>query len=139
MTGQNHGIDDPEHDDIDTSALASEPTIEGLMAQLSGMMGGEGWAGISDDGQALAKQRSEQTRAMQKQANLFRDVFMTTPQGRELLQLFIDMTIAQPAYPPQAQLPMDVITPLVMVHDAQCNFVREILNAIRMAEKTGAD
>lgn len=136
MTG-NHGIDDPEHEGAD-SALLEQPTVDGLIKQLSLMAGGDGWDGISSDGQALERQRAEQTKAMQRECNLFRDVFMT-PDGRELLQLFINITISQPAYPPQAQLPMDVIAPLVMVHDAQCNFVRDILNAIRMAEKTGAD
>lgn len=137
MTGQNHGIDDPDQDDAGGDGLASQPSIDGLLSQISGMLGGDGWDGIENDGKALERQRAEQTRAMQREANLFRDVFMMTPEGRTLLQLFIDMTIGQPAYPPQAQLPMDVITPLVMVHDAQCNFVRDILNAIRMAEKTG--
>lgn len=136
MTGQNHGIDDPEIQE-DGDELMQEPSVDSLLGRLAGMMGAEGWDAIDNDGAALKQQRFEQTQAMKAECNLFRDVFMT-PQGRKLLQLFVDITIAQPAYPPQAQLPMDVIAPLIMVHDAQCNFVRDILHAINMAENQGA-
>lgn len=136
MAGQDHGIDDPDYEP-DLDELTRQPSVDSLLASLGGLMGGQGWNGIEDEGGALKQQREQQQRAMQAECNLFRDVFMT-PDGRKLLQLFIDTTIGQPAYPPQAQLPMDVIAPLVMVHDAQCNFVRDILKAISMAEAKGA-
>lgn len=129
-----HGIDDP-------LALDGEPSVDRLLTQLQGMLGNEGadgWNGISDDGQALARQRAEQARAMKAEANIFRDTFMT-PAGRKCLAILREMTIDADPYPSEAMLSMDVITPLMIAHTAQVKFVRAIFQAIAQAENAEAE
>ena len=125
-----HGIDADE----ELRELEAQPSVDGLLDQLSTMMqGSDGWAGIDTSGRALHRQRQESAAAIKREANIFRDTFATDA-GRRCLQLMIDQTINAAPYPIDAMLTMEAITPLVIAHDAQCNFVRAILQAIATAE-----
>ncbi len=129
-----HGIDADE----ELRSIDQEPSIDGLLAELSSMMrGGDGWGGIETSPAALAKQRQESVAAMKRQANDFRDCF-STPAGRRVLDILIAQTINGEPYPEEAQLPMDAITPLLLVHDARVRMVRGILAAIAQAENRPA-
>ena len=129
-----HGIDADE----DLRAIDQEPSVEGLIAELSSLMtGGDGWGGIETTPAALAKQRQESLAAMKRQANDFRDCF-ATPAGRRVLDMLIAQTLRAEPYPEEAQLPMDAIAPLLLAHDARCRLVRGILAAIAQAENRPA-
>jgi hypothetical protein len=128
-----HGIDaDPDDADAGQS-------VDQLLEQVSRMFGegSDGWAGIQDAGGGLAKQRAEQARAMKREANIFRDTFMT-PAGKKCLAIMREMTLDAAPYPSEALLSIDAITPLVIAHDAQCRFVRAIFQAIAQAENAEA-
>jgi hypothetical protein len=127
-TDENPGID---AEDADDPAMAAEPSIAAMLAKYLGDL--DGWNGIQDAPAAMQKQRVEQAAAMKKQANDFRDCF-STPAGRRVLEHFYDLTLRARPYPPEAMLAMDAITPLVIAHDAQCNFVHAITAAIAMAD-----
>jgi len=127
-----HGIDPDEA----TRELDADPSMQGLMAELSRAFGGAtdaGWGEINDTGAALLKQRASQAAAVKREANIFRDTF-STPAGRKCLAIMREMTTETAAYPSEAMLPMDAITPLLIAHDAQCRFVRSIIAAIAVAE-----
>lgn len=131
-----HGI---EPDD-ETRALDQEPSIDRLLGQLGGMLGVEtdaGWGEINDAGKALHRQRSEAARVFKREANIFRDTF-STPAGRECLEIMLEQTVRTQPYPPEAMLPLEAITPLVIAHNAQCNFVWSILQAIAQADNREA-
>ena len=129
-----HGI---EPDDA-TRELDAMPSADGLLAQINRFMGeAEGWGGINDAGQGLAKQRQAAQAAFKREANIVRDAFMTDA-GRKCLDLMIEQTLYAQPYPPEACLPMDAIAPLVIAHNAQCNFVWSILQAIAQAENIEA-
>lgn len=128
-----HGIDDP-------LALDGEPSVERLLSDIQRVLGrdqAEGWGAIDDAGSALHKQRAEQARALKKEANVFRDTFMT-PAGRKCLAILRERTIDADPYPSEAMLPMDAITALVIAHTAQVKFVRAIFEAIAQAENAEA-
>lgn len=130
-----HGIDaDPATQEMD-----EDTSVDRLIAQLAGAFGstGEGWGDIKDAGGAMQKQRVEQAKAMKKEANIFRDAFMT-PAGRKCLAIMREMTLDADPYPSEAMLPIEAITALVIAHSAQCKFVWSILNAIAQAENLEA-
>jgi hypothetical protein len=130
MADDKHGVD-PEPGSDEDAHSAAEPSIEAVLGKyLAGM---DGWNGITDQAGALRKQRTEQAAAMKRQANDFRDCF-ATPAGRRVLDHFYDMTLRTRPYPADAMLAMDVIVPLVMAHDAACNFVAAIRDAIDVAD-----
>ena len=129
-----HGIDPDET----LRAIDGEPSFDGLVQSIAAMMNGpgalgDGWGGIDTSGAALAKQRGEHIDSINRQANVFRDAF-STEAGRAALAMMVEQTIFAEPYPPEAQLPMEAITPLVIAHTAQCQFVRAILQAIAQAE-----
>ena len=128
---QNHGIDAETDDDH----APSSPSLDDFMRSVDRQL--DGWIGVNTDAAALAKQRQEQTDAAKRQANDFRDCFATEA-GRKVLEHMFDMTLRARPYPAGAQLPMDVITPIVIAHDAQCNFVWAIVEAIALAENRTA-
>lgn len=132
-----HGIDP----DDATRALDADPSMDGLMAELSRAFGGnvktEGWGEIENAGQAMQAQRAAMARQVKAEANIFRDTFMT-PAGQKCLAIMRDMTVDTAPYPSEQFLPLDAITPLVIAHDAQCRFVRAIIQAIAQAENTEA-
>lgn len=127
-----HGVEP----DAETRAIDGGPSVENLLAELGKVLGVDtdaGWGAINDSGAALAKARNEQTRQMKAEANIFRDTF-STPAGRQCLRILTEMTIDADAYPAEAMLSMDVITPLVIAHDAQRKFVWAIYQAIAYAD-----
>ncbi|MCI5075650.1 hypothetical protein [Oricola sp.] len=127
-----HGIDP----DDPGRYFGEQPSLDDLLGAAMrslGMEQGAGWGGIESPADALAKQREESTRAMKNEANAFRDCFMT-PAGRKVLEIFLDQSLRAEPYPEDAQLPMDVIAPLLMAHDVRCKFVRGIFAAIALAE-----
>lgn len=128
-----HGID-PDTDE-QSAPMGGEPSIDALMQQLKQDITGrlDGWDGLTDPAALMAKQRRDQQLAMKRQANDFRDCFMT-PAGRHVLEHLLDQTLRARPYPVEANLTLDAITPLVIAHDAQCNFVWAILEAIALAE-----
>jgi hypothetical protein len=128
-----HGIDA----DDETRAIDAEPSVDTLLGDLERMLGGQGWGDVDTSGAALQKQRTQQMRQLKAQANIFRDTFMT-PAGRKCLELMLDQTLRAGPYPYDQNLPRDVIETMVIVHDAQCNFVRAILSAIAQAENREA-
>lgn len=139
MTNDPHGV---EPDDA-TRELDADPSMGGLLAELQDLLGGggkksdDGWGGINDAGKAMQKQRAESLAAMKREANIFRDTFLT-PAGLKCLAIMKEMTIDTAPYPSEAMLPIDAITPLVIAHDAQCRFVRAIRQAIDFAENREA-
>lgn len=141
MTQNNpHGIE-PDAETRAIDELDQAPSIDGMMAEISKMIGGDtdaGWGAINDAGKGLHKQRAEQQRAMKREANIFRDTF-STPAGRECLRIMTEMTIDAAAYPSEAMLPIDAITALVIAHDAQVKFVRAIYQAIATADNREAE
>ncbi len=134
-TEDRHGIEPDET----LRDLDHEPSAQSLLEQLGRAMGGdmEGWAGIDGSSGALHRQRQESAAAIRKEAAVFRDTFATAD-GQKCLQLMIDQTLRAQPYPVDAMLPMDAITPLVIAHNAQCNFVWAILEAIAQAENRPA-
>lgn len=132
-----HGIDP----DDETRALDADPSVDTLISQLSGVLGlggaAEGWGEINDAAGALKKQRTEQAARLKKDANIFRDTFMTEP-GRKCLALMREMTLDADPYPSEAMLPIEAITALVIAHTAQCKFVWAIFQAIAQAENREA-
>lgn len=131
-----HGI---EPDD-ETRALDADPSVDTLLSQLSdalGLGGTDGWGEITDAAGALKKQRSDQAARLKKEANVFRDTFMTEA-GRKCLALMREMTLDADPYPSEAMLPIDAITALVIAHTAQCKFVWAIFQAIAQAENREA-
>lgn len=133
MADENKGIE-PQADDDDAADLAAEPSIDGLLKRLGDFLPGmEGWKDVKDPEAAMHRQRSEQAAALKKSANDFRDCFMT-PAGRKVLEHLLDTTLRARPYPPEAMLSMKQITPLLIAHDANCNFVWAIFEAIAQAE-----
>jgi len=130
MARDQHGLD-AEPGSEDDPLSNAEPSVEKMLEQVM-RDAFPGWKGIETSGQAMAKQRNEQALQLKKQANDFRDCFCT-PAGLRVLEHMLDTTLRASPYPVEAQLSMDVITPLVIAHDAQCNFVRAIFDAIRQA------
>lgn len=128
-----HGI---EPDD-ELKALDAEPSLDGLMAQLSSMLGGtdEGWAGIEDKsaGNVLERRKGEVRDRIRKEALVFRDTFMT-PGGRQCLEIMLDQTLRRPVLPPFSGLPLEALTALSIARDAENAFVWAILEAIAQAE-----
>lgn len=138
MTGQAENLDHSVSADDETrelDQLGDEPSFDGLLGQLSDMMReAEGWNGLNATGGALQKQRDMQRAAFKREANLFRDTFMT-PDGRKLLELFLDRTVRRPHLPESiVGMTMDQITPVMLAREAENNFVRAILEAIAQAE-----
>lgn len=137
-----HGID---ADEALRAIEGEEPSAQGLIDFLGGLGGGlgasgpagDGWGGIETTAQALRKQRAEAVKAMKAEANVFRDCF-STPEGRKCLALMVEQTVYSEPYPAEAMLPMDAITPLVLVHDAQARFVRAIIQAVHAADNQEA-
>ena len=126
--------------DDETRALDADPSVSNLLAEIGKAIGIDtdtGWGAIDDAGKGLQKQRAEQTRAMKREANIFRDTF-STPAGRECLRIMTEMTIDADAYPAEANLPIEAITALVIAADAQRKFVRAIYQAIAFAENREA-
>lgn len=142
-TGKKSHLDEDPHGvepDEAARALDEEPAVDGLLARLGQMLGidaDNGWSGIDDAGKGLQKQRMDAARAFKAEANIFRDTF-TTDAGRRCLEIMLDRTVRSQPYPIDQFLPMDVITPLVLVHNAQCNFVWAILQAIAQADNREA-
>lgn len=136
MTNDPHGIA-PDEATRAIDALDEQPSVDSLFEQIArmGSLEVEGWGEISDAGQALARQRADMARQTKAEANVFRDTF-STPAGRRCLAIMRTMTLDTAPYPSEAMLPLDAITPLVLVHDAQCRFVRSIFEAIAQAENT---
>lgn len=132
-----HGI---EPDDALREIDGMEPPSHAQAEDFMGSVFREltGWADIDSSPKALAKQREESIAAVRRQEAIFRDTF-STPAGRQCLQLLRDMTIEVSAYPPEANLPIDAITALVIAHDAQCNFVRAIEAAVGRSDKREGD
>lgn len=131
-----HGVDaDPE-----TLELDREPSVDGLLSSISKLLGNEtseGWGDINDAGKALQKQRQEAAQAFKAEANVFRDTFASDA-GRKCLAIMLERTVRTQPYPPEAMLSIDAITPLVIAHNAQCNFVWSILQAIAQADNKEA-
>lgn len=126
-----HGIEPDEA----TKALDAEPSQSDLLGYLGKALGvdmGDGWAEIENAGAALQKQRADSVAAMKAEANIFRDTF-DTPAGLKCLAIMRQMTIDAAPYPYDANLPLEAITPIMLVHDAQCRFVRQIVHAIDFA------
>lgn len=141
MTDNNPHAVEPDDELRAIDGLDQAPSIDGLMGEISKMLGGgdgDGWPAINDAGKGLQKQRAEQQRAMKREANIFRDTF-STPAGRECLRIMTEMTIDADPYPSEAQLPIDAITALVIAHTAQCKFVRAIYQAIATANNREAE
>lgn len=137
-----HGIEPDDETralDADPSAdLSGDTSVDALLSQLSGVLGGtDGWGEINDAAGALKKQRSDQAARLKKEANIFRDTFLTEA-GRKCLALMREMTIDADPYPSEAMLPIDAITALVIAHNAQCKFVWAIFQAIAQAENREA-
>lgn len=127
-----HGVDP----DDETRALDAEPSADSLLRQLSGALGldlGDGWGDINNAGQALQKQRRDADKAVRAEARIFAEAF-GTPAGRACLEILVEMTLRAQPYPAEAMLPIEAITPLVIAHNAQCNFVWSILKAIAQAD-----
>lgn len=140
MTDNNPHAVEPDAELRAIDGLDQAPSIDGLMAQISKVIGGDtdaGWGAINDAGKGLQKQRAEQQQAMKREANIFRDTF-STPSGRECLRIMTEMSIDAAPYPAEAMLPIDAITALVIAHNAQCNFVRAIYQAIARADNREA-
>jgi len=136
MTGQpdTHGISaDAELRDIDQ--LGDEPSIDGLMGQITDMLQeAGGWADLNASAPALQKMRDMQRAAFKREANLFRDVF-ATPDGRKLLELLLDRTLRRPVLPDGILgFSMDQLTPVMLMREAENSFVRAMLDAIAQAE-----
>lgn len=131
-----HGIDP----DADTQMLDVEPSVDGLLNQIANMLNLDtdtGWGAIDDAGKGLHKQRQQAAAAFKREANIFRDTF-STDAGRRCLAIMLDQTVRTQPYPPEAMLPIEAITPLVIAHNAQCNFVWSILQAIAQADNREA-
>lgn len=137
MTDEKSPMDDPHGVDPDPDAPEfpdAEPSIDGVMAEIARQLGGgDGWPGIDTPAGAMLAQRGEMSSRAKREANVFRDTF-ATPAGRQCLELMLDMTLRKRAYPAELNLPIDAITPLVIAHDANCNFVFAILAAIAQAD-----
>ncbi|EKF43324.1 hypothetical protein NA8A_04813 [Nitratireductor indicus C115] len=131
-----HGVDaDEELREID----GLEPSAEALIEALGSMLGGSGgWGDIESDGAAMLKQRAEQSKRAQQQANQFRDCFSTTA-GRATLEYMLDETLRAEPFPLDAMLSREQIEPLLLMHYAQCQFVRAILSAMAQATPVPAD
>lgn len=134
-TEDRHGVEPDET----LRELDHEPSVHSLLAQIGRMTGGDldGWSGIDGSAGGLHRQRQEGAAVIRKEAAIFRDTFATEA-GQKCLQLMVDQTLRAQPYPVDAMLPIDAITPLVIAHNAQCNFVWAILEAIAQAENRPA-
>ncbi|AID30816.1 hypothetical protein MCHK_3009 [Mesorhizobium huakuii 7653R] len=142
MTDNNPHAVEPDDELRAIDNLEDPSSVDGLMASIEKMMAGTGpaaggWGDINDAGKGLQKQRAEQAQMFKREANIFRDTFMTEP-GRKCLEIFREMTLHAQPYPPEAMLPIDAITALVIAHNAQCNFVWSIFQAIAQADNREA-
>ncbi|TCD15150.1 hypothetical protein [Oricola cellulosilytica] len=130
-----HGIDPGDEERFVDGPDIDQPALDDLLGAFSRAIGGDetGWGAIDSAPAALAEQRRQSQAAMKRKANDFRDCF-STPAGRRVLEQLLDQTLRAEAYPEEAQLPMEAITPLCIAHQTRCNFVRAILAAIAQAD-----
>lgn len=142
MTQSNPHAVEPDDELRAIDGLDEPSSVDSLMADIARVMGSKGpdaggWGEINDAGKGLQKQRAEQAQMFKREANIFRDTFMT-PAGRQCLEIFRETTLHAQPYPPEAMLPIDAITALVIAHNAQCNFVWSIFQAIAQADNREA-
>lgn len=141
MTENNPHAIEPDEELRAIDGLDEPSSVDGLMEQIHKVLGSKdsdaGWNGINDAGRGMQKQRAEQAQMFKREANVFRDTF-TTPAGRQCLEIFREMTLHAQPYPPEAMLSIDAITALVIAHNAQCNFVWSIFQAIAQADNREA-
>lgn len=141
MTENNPHAVEPDDELRAIDGLDEPSSVDALMADIAKALGSKGadggWGDINDAGKGLQKQRAEQAQMFKREANIFRDTFMTEP-GRKCLEILREMTLHAQPYPPEAMLPIDAITALVIAHNAQCNFVWSIFQAIAQADNREA-
>lgn len=127
MSDDPHGIDADDDDDDMMAELGSEPSLD---AMLRNAMGGlSGWDGIENLGQLQDKLRRDQEKAMREEAALFRRVF-NTPDGRKVLEIFLDKTVRQASWPWHALQTQDAMLMYGLAREAENGFVMAILKAV---------
>ena len=121
-----------EEIDEQPQSVSAEPSLESLLQSLAG---GGGWNDLNGKtaGQILDSQRREQTLALKKQANLFRDVFLSG-NGRKVLEIMMDQTLRKCAWPVHLMTDAQMMTMVGIWNEAQKCFVHAIIEAIAQAE-----
>ncbi len=116
-----------------------QPDLEGLINNILGGNTDLGDIDLSSLGGNLQKQQADMARKMRWEANLFRDVFLETDRGREVLEAFLENTLRQPAWPVFEIQSLEMLMVMGVWREAQNAFVRAIIEAIALAESSDDD
>jgi hypothetical protein len=121
-----------EDADSQPQSISAEPSLESLLQSLAG---GGGWNDLTGKsaGQILDNQRREQTLALKKQADLFRDVFLSG-KGREVLEIMMDQTVRKCAWPVHLMTDAQMLMMVGIWNEAQKCFVAAIIEAMAHAK-----
>lgn len=119
-----------------------EPDLEGLVSQLLGNSGGED-AASSEDVPSIGdmlKQQQEKTKSkFRAEGALFRRVFVENDDGRKILELMLDTTLRDPAWPIFDVQSMEMLTAMGIWNEAQRRFVHLIIEMIALGEQQEDD
>lgn len=127
-----HAIDEPD------DAPGAEPTLDAMMRML-GQPSDRALGGWRDlDEAALNREFLEIQRrrdaALKHEANLFRDVFWLNPQGRQVLEILMDLTLRRRTWPNALLINPHALMAEGIWREAENSFVAAILAAIAQAQ-----
>jgi hypothetical protein len=95
-----------------------------------------GWADLDQRqlDKEFKKQQHEQQRRMRDEAMLFRDVLWANEQGRQLLELLLDLTLRRRTWPNALMIDRHAMLAEGIWREAENCFVAAMLDAIATAE-----
>lgn len=111
----------------------AEPDLTKLLDALAGQMGGPE-AGDAPLGQFMAERSREHNDRLQREAELFRDVFLRSEDGRKVLEILLDMTLRRLAWPVWHVSDPQMLMAIGIWREAENAFVAAILQAMARGE-----